>query len=280
MSDDGTTIRQPRLPLFLYGTAWKEERTEELLRLALEAGFRGIDTANQRKHYVEEAVGAAIAKTGIPRGELFLQTKFTFARGQDQRLPYDPAAPIAEQVRQSFDKSLEHLGVDNIDSLLLHGPWSGNGWSDQDREAWRAMEEIYLAGKVRLLGVSNVSHEQVAALSKEAAVPPAFVQNACYARTGWDQQVRDLCRQHSIVYQAFALLKPNRRELSKAAMTEMAARTGATINQLVFRFAVEAGMLPLTGTSSRAHMDEDLASTGISLSADDLAVIARIGQPR
>jgi diketogulonate reductase-like aldo/keto reductase len=183
-------------------------------------------------------------------------------------------------VRQSFDKSLEHLGVDNIDSLLLHGPWSGDGWSDQDREAWRAMEEIHLAGKVRLLGVSNVSHEQVAALSKEASVPPAFVQNACYARTGWDDKVRDLCRQHSIVYQAFALLKPNRRELASPAMTEMAMRTGATVNQLVFRFAVEAGMLPLTGTSSRAHMDEDLTSTGISLSADDLAVIARIGQAR
>jgi diketogulonate reductase-like aldo/keto reductase len=280
MSDDGTTIRQPRLPLFLYGTAWKEERTEELLRLALEAGFRGIDTANQRKHYVEEAIGAAIVKSGIPRGELFLQTKFTFARGQDQRLPYDPAAPIAEQVRQSFDASLQHLAVDNVDSLLLHGPWSGDGWGDHDREAWGAMEEICLAGKVRLLGVSNVSHEQVAALCKEASVPPAFVQNACYARTGWDQQVRDLCRNHGVLYQAFALLTGNRPALGSAAMTKMAARTGATVNQLVFRFAIEAGMLPLTGTSSRAHMDEDLACTGISLSADDIAVIARIGQTR
>src|SRR5262245_1730376 len=122
--NDGTTIRQPKLPLFLYGTAWKEERTEELTRLALEAGFRGVDTANQRKHYLEEGVGAAIVKSGIPRGELFLQTKFTYARGQDQRLPYDPAAPIAAQVRQSFDSSLQHLRVDSLDSLLLHGPWS------------------------------------------------------------------------------------------------------------------------------------------------------------
>lgn len=280
MSDDGTTIRQPRLPLFLYGTAWKEERTEELTRVALEAGFRGIDTANQPKHYVEEAVGAAIAQSGIPRGELFLQTKFTYARGQDHRLPYDRAAPIATQVRQSFDTSLQHLRTDNLDSLLLHGPWSGEGWTDQDREAWRTMEEICLAGKVRLLGVSNVSHEQVAALCKEASVPPAFVQNPCYARDGWDQQVRDLCRQNSIVYQAFALLNANRRELSTAAMTEMATRLGVTTAQLVFRFAVEFGMLPLTGTSSRAHMGEDLTSTGISLHADDMAVIARIGRPR
>jgi diketogulonate reductase-like aldo/keto reductase len=277
---DGTTIRQPRLPLFLYGTAWKEERTEELTRLALDAGFRGVDTANQRKHYVEEAVGAAIAKSGVPRGELFLQTKFTYARGQDQRLPYDPAATIADQVRQSFDTSLQHLGVDNVDSLLLHGPWSDDGWTEQDREAWRAMEEICLAGKVRFLGVSNVTHEQLATLCKEASVPPAFVQNRCYAKEGWDRAVRDLCRKHGIVYQAFSLLTANKRELASAAIAEIATRLGATVPQLVFRFAVELGMLPLTGTSSRAHMLEDLASDAIALRADDVAVIDRIGQGR
>src|SRR4051812_28407181 len=102
---DGVVVSRGGMPTFLYGTAWKEARTEELTRQALEVGFRGVDTANQRKHYVETAVGAAVRKSGIARGELFLQTKFTHARGQDHRLPYDPRAKISAQVRQSFESS-------------------------------------------------------------------------------------------------------------------------------------------------------------------------------
>src|SRR5713101_6345162 len=112
------------VPRFLYGTAWKEERTQRLTELALQQGFRGIDTANQRRHYHEAAVGqavaAAIASGQVAREELFLQTKFTFRRGQDDRLPYDPDAPIAVQVAQSFASSLEHLGTPVIDSYVLH----------------------------------------------------------------------------------------------------------------------------------------------------------------
>ena len=275
---EGPTVPQRRLPTFLYGTAWKEERTEELTRLALTAGFRGIDTANQRKHYVEAGVGQAVSASGMPRSELFLQTKFTYARGQDHRLPYDPAANIAVQVRQSCESSLQNLGVAFIDSFLLHGPWSGDGWSAPDREAWRAMEELHAEGRVRLLGVSNVAREQLAKLYEEAKVPPTFVQNRCYARAGWDRDVRDLCRKYGVVYQGFSLLTANRHELAGPIMTAMARRLGATVPQLVFRFALEIGMLPLTGTSSRTHMQEDLASADIDIRAEDVAAILRIGE--
>jgi diketogulonate reductase-like aldo/keto reductase len=273
--DDGPTVPQRRVPHFLYGTAWKEERTEELTRQALAAGFRGIDTANQRKHYVEAAVGAAIAAS-----QLFLQTKFTYARGQDHRLPYDRAAKIADQVRQSFESSIEHLGVEYIDSLLLHGPWSDHGWSQQDRDAWRAMEELRGAGRVMLLGISNVTLEQLEKLCWESSIPPSFVQNRCHARTGWDQEVRDLCRERGLVYQGFSLLTANRNELGSAVMTAMAQRLGATVPQVVFRFAIAVGILPLTGTSSQAHMKEDLASASLALEPDDVAAIARIGGGR
>jgi diketogulonate reductase-like aldo/keto reductase len=275
---DGPTLPQRKIPLFLYGTAWKEERTEELTRLALAAGFRGIDTANQRKHYVEEAVGKAIAASGLARHELFVQTKFTYARGQDHRLPYDEKAPIAEQVRQSFQSSLAHLGIEDLDAMLLHGPWNDTGWTAQDREAWQAMEKLYEAGRVRLLGVSNVTASQLALLCQQASIAPAFVQNRCYARTGWDQEVRELCRRHGIVYQGFSLLTANKKELGSEVVIAMAKRLGATVPQLVFRFALESGMLPLTGTSTRAHMDEDLKSPDIAMSSDDFAVLARLGK--
>src|SRR5450755_4756318 len=119
MPDRALSIEGVQAPRFLYGTAWKEDATQRLTELALRQGFRGIDTANQRRHYDEAAVGRAVASSIegglLARVDLFLQTKFTFQRGQDHRLPYDLQAPIALQVEQSFASSLEHLGVEVID---------------------------------------------------------------------------------------------------------------------------------------------------------------------
>src|SRR5499426_3593296 len=163
-----------RHPGFLYGTAWKEERTPALTEQALRAGFRGIDTANQRRHYFEAGVGEALAaayRAGIvTRADLFLQTKFTYEGGQDHRLPYDPAAPLSTQVAQSMASSLEHLGTDHVDSYVLHGPASGHGWTEYDAEVWEAMVGERAAGRTQQLGVSNVSlrHlEQMAAVGAE-----------------------------------------------------------------------------------------------------------------
>ncbi|HEX2476193.1 MAG TPA: aldo/keto reductase, partial [Lacipirellulaceae bacterium] len=198
------------MPRFLYGTAWKEDATERLTRLALEQGFRGIDTANQRRHYDEAAVGravlAAIAGGLVSRNDLFLQTKFTFRRGQDHRLPYDPAAPVEIQVDQSLASSLAHFGTDVIDSYILHGPSARSGLGADDWAAWDAMERVHDAGRVRLLGVSNVNLGQLQLLVREARVPPRFVQNRCYASLKWDRAIREFCAANDIVYQGFSLL--------------------------------------------------------------------------
>ncbi|HSE05010.1 MAG TPA: aldo/keto reductase, partial [Methylomirabilota bacterium] len=197
-------------PDFLYGTAWKEERTAALVELALRTGFRGIDTANQRRHYFEAAVGQGLAaayRAGIvTRAELFLQTKYTYRDGQDHRLPYDPEADLATQVAQSLASSLEHLGTDHVDSYVLHGPASGHGWSDEDAVVWRAMARERDAGRTRRLGVSNVSLRHLQQLEATGAEPPAFVQNRCFAARGWDRHVRAFCAQRGIVYQGFSLL--------------------------------------------------------------------------
>src|SRR6202046_3061866 len=156
-----TIPQAPTVPDFLYGTAWKEDRTQALVELALSSGFRGIDTANQRKHYFEAGVGAALHasyRAGVvTRADIFLQTKFTSQSGQDHRLPYDPKTSLSLQVAQSMASSLEHLGTDYMDSYVLHGPSSGYGWTDADGEVWDAMKNERDAGRARLLGVSNVS---------------------------------------------------------------------------------------------------------------------------
>ncbi len=266
--------------MMLYGTAWKEQETERLTRLALEAGFRGIDTANQRRHYVEAGVGAAvkgaIAAGVVRREELFLQTKFTYAASQDHRLPYDPHADPATQVRQSFASSRDHLAVDVIDSYVLHGPSTRRGLAAIDREVWRAMEELQAAGRVRFLGVSNVALDQIEELCAHAVVPPAFVQNRCFARLGWDREVRTFCRAKGIVYQGFSLLTANVRELQHPGFLRLVARVGRTPAQVVFRFAQQAGMLPLTGTTDVGHMREDLDASGFQLSAEDMRVMESV----
>ena len=270
-------------PRLLYGTAWKEDRTEELAGLALAAGFRGIDTANQRRHYFEAGVGAAVAaaqERGLVRREdLFLQTKFTSVGGQDQRLPYDAAADPATQVRQSFQSSLEHLRTDYLDSYVLHGPSSARGIHAGDWAVWRAMEDLHRAQKTRRLGISNVSLEQLVTLHEGSAVKPAFVQNRCFARNRWDGEVRRFCAETGMLYQGFSLLTANPRALASPAVAAAARRTGRTPAQVVFRFALEVGMLPLTGTTSPRHMEEDLGALEFTLLPPEVEAIEACEAP-
>lgn len=270
-------MRGVEVPTFMYGTAWKEDATRALVERAIGAGFRAIDTANQRKHYFEAAVGegvrAAIAAGIVTRDELFLQTKFTFRGGQDHRLPYDPRAPIGEQVGQSLARSLEHLGVAHVDSLVLHGPVGSRGLAGEDWAAWRAMEEAQARGATRLLGVSNVSAEQLDELCGLARVRPAFVQNRCFAAAGWDARVRAVAARHDVVYQGFSLLTANGGALGRAEVRAIAARLGRSVPEVIFRFALALGMIPLTGTSSDEHMRRDLSVYDLALTDADVAAI-------
>lgn len=280
MSDRTLTINGIEVPRFLYGTAWKEERTQDFTELALQLGFRGIDTANQRRHYDEAAVGQAISASItsglVVRDDLFIQTKFTFRPGQDHRLPYDPAAPIPRQVEQSFASSLNHLNLRLIDSYLLHGPANSVGLTPDDWAAWRSMEAIYDSGRVRMLGVSNVNFEQLKCLCDGARVGPSFVQNRCFASLGWDRQIREFCEANGIHYQGFSLLTANRRALASSDLARIAASHGRTIEQLVFRFAIEVGMIPLTGTTSADHMGEDLDIFDFHLKPEEIEQIEEL----
>lgn len=274
-----TAYNQVAIPSFMYGTAWKKEATAHLVQLAVAAGFTAIDTANQLIHYQEALVGEALqalAKKGIKRDSLFLQTKFTSVDGQGGQTPYDPAADLTTQVRQSFDSSLTHLGTDYLDSYVLHAPFQRRGLGAADWEVWAVMEELCRGGKTKMIGVSNITAAQLAQLCDQAKVKPMVVQNRCFAALGWDRAVREICQTNGIIYQGFSLLTANREVLAASEIHAVARRLNATIAQVIFRFAMQIGMLPLTGTTSEQHMKEDLESEQFALTTEELQRIETI----
>jgi len=265
-------VRGPRI---VYGTAWKKAETESLVKTAIQLGFRGIDTACQPRHYDEAAVGAGVATClsgGLSRADLYLQTKFTPLSGQDpNRVPYDPSAPLAEQVAQSFAVSLKNLRTEYLDCLILHSPLAT---THQTLEAWRAMEAVADARGARQLGISNCYRTgQLEVLYNEARVKPAVVQNRFYADTGYDREIRAFCRARGMIYQSFWTLTANPHILSHVTLAGLAAKYGRSPAQILFRYLTQNDIVPLTGTRSETHMRGDLAIFDFELSDEDREAI-------
>lgn len=261
------------MPALLYGTAWKKDRTAELVEKAVLLGFRGIDTACQPKHYSEPGVGEALkrlAAQGIGRDKLFLQTKFTSIDGQDPaRVPYDPSAPLAQQVAQSFAATQKNLGTDFVDSLVLHSPMRTFA---ETMEVWAAMEMVRAAGGARALGLSNCYDLDVlTAIHDGAAVKPSVLQNRFYNQSGYDADIRAWCLAHGVRYQGFWTLSANPHILGSSVVRAMTRDLGKTPAQILFRFLHQKGVVPLTGTTSEAHMKEDLDILEFELPAKAVA---------
>jgi diketogulonate reductase-like aldo/keto reductase len=138
------------------------------------------------------------------------------------------------------------------------------------------MEDLYQSGKTKMIGISNITAAQLSQLCAQATVKPMVVQNRCFAALGWDKEVREICQGHDIIYQGFSLLTANRAVLADSEVLTIARRLGASPAQVIFRFAIQIGMLPLTGTTNRQHMKEDLQAEQLVLSAEDIELIETI----
>lgn len=266
------------MPRIIYGTAWKGDQTEQWVTAALKLGFRGIDTAGQPKHYQEAGVGAGIAAAlgeGLQREELYVQTKFTPVAGQDPtHMPYDPQAPLAEQVAQSFATSQQNLQTDYVDTLVLHSPLSP---TRNLAQVWRAMEAIVDQGGARQLGISNCySPELLEGLYRATRIKPVVVQNRFYAETGYDREVRAFCEQEGIIYQSFWTLTANPHLLRHPEVGDLAQQYGRTPAQILFRYLTQQGIVPLTGTTSEEHLREDLEIFEFELNDDECAAITTL----
>ncbi|KAI9858829.1 MAG: hypothetical protein M1813_007296 [Trichoglossum hirsutum] len=257
-----------KIPALVYGTAWKEERTKELVVQALRSGFQGVDTAAQPKHYREDLVGDALRQAFLEgtlrRRDVYLQTKFTSVGGQDKtNMPYDPSSPIPEQVRASVASSLHNFRPvatndeeeTYLDCLVLHSPLPTLA---QTLEAWEVLEE-YVPHKIRNLGISNVGLATLQPLFAVAKVKPAVVQNRFYPQTKFDVAVRRFCRENNIVYQSFWTLTANPKLLTSEPVGSLV--TEAAVDNEVALYCLVLGLgntVILDGTTSEERMKGDL----------------------
>ena len=267
--------RKIPVPRIIYGTAWKKAATEKLVGLAIQNGFRGIDTACQPKHYEEAGVGAGVAasmKKGLTRSDLYLQTKFTPLAGQDRnRIPYDPQARLPEQIAQSIAASLKNLQTDYLDCVLLHSPMPTMA---QTLSVWETLESFVDSGQIRQLGISNCYRlAELESLYRASRIKPAVLQNRFYADTHYDREMRIYCNRNQVIYQGFWTLSANPRLLAHKILTTLASQHSRTSAQILFRYLVGIGVVPLTGTRSEAHMRDDLAIFSFQLTDDELSAI-------
>ena len=267
-----TTSAGVKMPRIIYGTAWKKDRTADLVVKAIQTGFRGIDTACQPKHYNEPQIGTALQRLkdyGIEREDLFLQTKFTPLSGQDPRqVPYEKNAPVELQIAQSFETSKNNLQTEYVDSLVLHSPIAPHPLL---MKAWNAMEKIQKTGGARQLGISNCyDTDVIRSLYADSGVKPAIIQNRFYQETGYDADLRHWCSDHEVIYQSFWTLTANPHVLASNIIRTIAWKYKKTEAQIFFRYLSLSGIVPLTGTTSGQHMREDLGIFDFELSSEDL----------
>jgi len=260
----------------LYGTAWKKERTTPLVSKALAAGFRGVDTACQPKHYQEDLVGDALFEAfssgKLQREDVWIQTKYTSVNGQDpKRIPYDSRKSRPEQVAESVQVSRKNLKVEVIDSLVLHSPERN---LETTLLVWGAMETAVHDGYVRNLGISNCYNLSfLKKLYDAVSIKPIVVQNRFYADENWDREIRKFCLQKNITYQSFWTLTANPGVLRNSGFRTIAQKYQLTPPQLLYKFLVDIGCQPLSGTTTHQEEAAQVIGLDFKLTDEEISII-------
>ncbi|KAL5340656.1 NADP-dependent oxidoreductase domain-containing protein [Aspergillus crustosus] len=257
------------LPAFIYGTAWKKDRTADLVHQAIGAGFRAVDTAAQPKHYREDLVGEGIRRAigdgSVRRQDLYVQTKFTSVHGQNpDDMPYDPRDSVTEQVHASVKSSLHNLrpsaGPESadetyIDTLVLHSPLPTMA---ETMEAWLALE-TYVPHRIRCLGISNTTLPVLREIVSLAKVKPAVIQNRFYGGTQFDVPLRAYCGEHQIIYQSFWTLTANPELVQSTPVLSLSREAGLSSATALYGLILGLGQITiLNGTTRKEHMETDL----------------------
>lgn len=261
LNDTYTLSNGVKIPVIGFGT-WQAPDGDvayQSVRSALDNGYRHIDTAAIYGN--EVSVGRAIADSGIARHELFITTKLW-----NDAHDYDSA-------RQAFQTSLDRLGLDYVDLYLIHWPnpkhlRQNNQWEIGNAEAWRAMEDIYQAGKARAIGVSNFQISDLKSLEKHQSIAPMVNQNFLNPSDQQSELVQ-YNQQHNILNEAYSPLGTGKL-LSNPVIENIAQKYNKSVAQILIRWSLDKGFLPLPKST---HADYIKANTDVfdfSLSSDDI----------
>lgn len=246
-----------KIPKVGFGT-WQipQAEAQEAVYNALALGYRHIDTA--LAYHNEEGVGAAISYSGIPRDQIFVTTK----------LPAE--TKTYEGAKQDFETSLKNLGLDYVDLYLIHAPWPwakrGN-YDKENKEVWKAMEEIYQSGRAKAIGISNFGVPEMKNIFDGATVKP-MVNQIQYHVGYTENTITKFAKDNGLLVEAYSPLATGRL-LQDPDLTAMAEQYNVSIAQLAIKFCLQNGVLPLPKATHRFHAESN-AQLDFTISDKDM----------
>lgn len=258
-----TLLNNVKIPVIGLGT-WQTNNDDDginAIMTALDAGYRLIDTA--QGYYNEEAVGKAVKRSGIPRDEIFITSKL-----DNQMHGYD-------NTMKSFEQTLNKLETDYVDLFLIHWPNPlkfRSTWQQTNADTWRAFEELYEAGKIRAIGVSNFCKHHIDELMKTARIQPMVNQIRLCPGDAQDELVR-YCRDRDILLEAYSPFGAG-KIFSVPEIKEIAEKYGKSIAQVCIRWSLQNGFLPIPKSGNKDRMRENLDAFGFELTDQDMRTIA------
>ncbi len=269
MLDTYTLANGKKMPVLGYGM-WKNTDPQEAIQGvqdAIEVGYRQIDGAGAYQN--EELVGQGLAASGMAREELFLTSKLkNDAHGY-------------ENVRREVEATLEKLGTDYLDLYLIHWPivqGHGEDWREDNLETWRAFEELYDEGVLKAIGVSNFSVEHLENLVENVRIKPMVNQLLIHPGV-LQTETRQYCQNHDIVVQAYSPLSPLSVLKEDERVQEMLSKYNKSVAQLLLRFDVQLGVVPLTKSVHRERMEENKDIFDFEIDAEDMQYLKEWTHP-
>jgi diketogulonate reductase-like aldo/keto reductase len=221
---------------------------ENAVRWALELGYRHVDTAQAYGN--EESVGRALRDSGVPRDEVFITTKFS---------------PAREDAEAEAQRSLERLGVDQVDLYIIHWPRGGPTW------AWPGMERAHERGFARSIGVSNYSVSELDELISVAEIPPV-VNQVQFSPFKYRRKLLEACEERSVTLEAYSPLGTG-RHLSDERVRQVAERVGRTPAQVLLRWCGQRDLVVIMKSTHRDRIEENAQIFDFTLSDEDMAAL-------
>lgn len=247
-----------KIPAVGYGTYKAADgKSAEVIAAAIETGYRCLDTASF--YETEEYVAEAVEKSGIPREEFFITSKLW-----KSELGYQNA-------KDAFERTMERLRMDYLDLYLIHWPLpcpDYEDWKNLDIETWRALEELYKAGRIKAIGLSNFLPHHIENILENCEIKPMTDQLEFHP--GYSQEAAvNYCKEHGMLVQAWSPIG-RRRVMEEPLITSLAQKYGVSPAKICLTYAVQKGVMPLPKASTRERMKENFDIFSFEMEKEDI----------